>query len=196
METDIDTSNLDQMRKRLVAMKTKADGLPRTEWNKLKAKKKLLEADIEHEEGIIRWKQKKAEVDYAAQQEALMREQVRLRSLALAGLSDTLEKDYQDIADRFAATWTKSGNLRDEVCNFDFHNEPDFISLFRPEHHVHQLCRCLHARGFRPIIDAIKNYHPGPLADEVQMADYLCGVNVGDVANKNDAPANDGGAEK
>ena len=196
METDIDTTNLDQMRNQFATLRAQLDGLPRTEWNKHKAKLVRLEADIEHEEGIQRWEHKKVEAESIALEAAEMKEQVRQRALALAGLSDTFETDYEDIADRFAATWTKSGNLFDEVCDFDFHNESDFIGLFRPDNHVHQLCRCLHARGFRPIIDAIKSYHPGPLPDEVQMSDYLCGVNVGDVTNKNDAPANDGGAEK
>ena len=196
MEDKSNITNLDRMLKRQAAIQAALDGLQRSEWNKQKAKVDRLAADIEHEEGIQRWQQKKAEADRVAQQEALLKEQVRKKSVALANLGETLERDYEDAADQIVKVWTKSGNLSDEVCNFDFHNEPEFIGLFRPEYHVHQLCRCLHARGFRPIIDAIKNYHPGPLADEVQMADYLCGVNVGDVANKNDAPANDGGAEK
>jgi hypothetical protein len=121
---------------------------------------------------------------------------VRKKSVALANLDETMSKDYEDAADQIVKVWTKSGNLFDEVCDFDFRSDPEFIALFRPEYHVHQLCRCLTTRGFRPIIDAIKNFHPGPLPDEVKMADYLRGTVMDDAANDDAAPTNDGEVDK
>jgi hypothetical protein len=99
MEPEINTTNLDQMRNQFATLRAQLDGLPRTEWNKHKAKLVRLEADIEHEEGIQRWEHKKVEAESIALEAAEMKEQVRQRSLALAGLSDTLEKNYEDIAD-------------------------------------------------------------------------------------------------
>ena len=58
------------------------------------------------------------------------------------------------------------------------------------------MCRCLTTRGFRPIIDAIKDFHPGPLPDEVKMADYLRGTVMEDAANDDAAPTNDGEVDK
>ena len=196
MEDKTNITNLDKMRKRQAALQAALDGLQRSEWNKQKAKVDRLAADIEHEEGIQRWQQKKAEADRVAQQEALLKEQVRKKSVALANLDETMSKDYEDAANQLVKVWTKSGNLFDEVCDFDFRSDPEFIALFRPEYHVHQLCRCLTTRGFRPIIDAIKNFHPGPLPDEVKMADYLRGTVMGDTANDDAAPTNDGGVDK
>jgi hypothetical protein len=184
------------MRERLATLKAGLDGLSRPKWDRQKAEIDLLVADIEHEEGIERSQRKKAEAEQAAQEEALLKEQMRQRSLALANLGETMSKDYEDAANQIAKVWTKSGNLFDEVCDFDFRSDPEFIKLFRPDYHVHQLCRCLTTRGFRPIIDAIKDFHPGPLPDEVKMADYLRGTVMGDTANDDAAPTNDGGVDK
>ena len=196
MNTKTKTTNLDQMRERLATLKAELDGLSRPKWNKQKAEIELLAADIEHEEGIERSQRKKAEAEQAAQEEALLKEQMRQRSLALANLGETMSKDYEDAANQLVKVWTKSGNLFDEVCDFDFRSDPEFIALFRPEYHVHQLCRCLTTRGFRPVIDAIKNFHPGPLPDEVKMADYLRGTVMDDAANDDAAPTNDGEVDK
>ena len=196
MNTKTKTTNLDQMRERLATLKAGLDGLSRPKWDRQKAEIDLLVADIEHEEGIERSQRKKAEAEQAAQEEALLKEQMRQRSLALANLGETMSKEYEDAANQIAKVWTKSGNLFDEVCDFDFRSDPEFIALFRPEYHVHQLCRCLTTRGFRPVIDAIKNFHPGPLPDEVKMADYLRGTVMDDAANDDAAPTNDGEVDK
>ena len=196
MNAKTKTTNLDQMRERLATLKAGLDGLSRPKWDRQKAEIDLLVADIEHEEGIERSQRKKAEAEQAAQEEAVLKEQVRQRSRALEKLRDMLAEDYEDVADRVAATWTKSGNLFDEVCDFDFRSDPEYISLFRPEYHLHQLCRCLTTRGFRPIIDAIKGFHPGPLPDEVKMTDYLRGAGMDDAANDDAAPTNDGEVDK
>ena len=97
-------------------------------------------------------------------------------------LQEHLTDDYEKVLDELISTYKTGEELFKDVCDIDFNLEPDFIGLYRQEHHVHQLCRCLHARGFRPIIDAVKNFHAGPLPDEVNMGDF--------------ARRNDGGAEQ
>ena len=99
MNAKTKTTNLDQMRERLATLKAELDGLSRPKWNKQKAEIELLAADIEHEEGIERSQRKKAEAEQAAQEEALLKEQVRQRSRALEKLRDMLAEEYKDVAD-------------------------------------------------------------------------------------------------
>ena len=139
---------------------------------------------------------RREQAEAAAADEAEHARQQRVVQKMRQRLEEHLTDDCEKLLDQLITTYETGDELFKDICDINFNLEPDFIGLFRPEDHVHQLCRCLHSRGFRPIIDAIKNYHPGPLADEVQMADFLRDVNFGDVANENDALATDGGAEK
>ena len=105
--------------------------------------------------------------------------------------------DYDKLLDHMIATFKTGDKLFTEVCcATDLKLDAGFIALFRPEYHLHQLCRCLTTRGFRPIIDAIKDFHLGPLPDDVKMTDYLRGTVMDDTANDDAAPTNDGEVDK
>jgi hypothetical protein len=97
----------------------------------------------------------------------------RLMSKFSQRLEEHLSNDYDKTLDQLISTYQTGEALFKDVCNVDFNLQPDVIGLYRQEYHIHQFCRCLTTRGFRPIIDAIKNFHPGPLPHEVKMADYL-----------------------
>ena len=97
----------------------------------------------------------------------------RIRSKLSQRLEEHLSDDYEKTLEQLISTYQTGEALFKDVCNLDFNLEPEFISKFRPENHVHQMCRCISAEGFRPIIDAIKGFHLGPLPDEVRMRDYL-----------------------
>ena len=100
--------------------------------------------------------------------------------------------DYDKLLDHMIATFKTGDKLFTEVCcATDLKLDAGFISLFRTDYHLHQMCRCLTTRGFRPIIDAIKDFYPGPLPDDVKMTDYLRGTVMDDAA-----PTNDGEVDK
>ena len=117
--------------------------------------------------------ERKIHEDKEAAEKAERERQQRITDKVRQRLEKHLNESYEKTLADVGEIYKISEELFKEVCNLDFNLEPDFVRQFRPEFHVHQMCRCLCSAGFRPVIDAFKSFHLGPLADEVRMSDYL-----------------------